>query len=46
MTETKINKEEEINEMRKGFEMFDVDNNGNINPLEIKKNNGRNEPKR
>ena len=37
MTETKINKEEEINEMRKGFEMFDVDNNGNINPLEIKK---------
>jgi Ca2+-binding EF-hand superfamily protein len=37
MSKTKYNQEEEINEMKKGFEMFDVENNGKINPSEIKK---------
>ena len=34
MSKTKY--DEEINEIRKGFEMFDVENKGQINPFELK----------
>ena len=31
-----MNYDDEINEIRKGFEMFDVENKGQIDPFELK----------
>ena len=36
MSRTKYNQEEDLNEIREGFEMFDVENKGQIDPLELK----------
>jgi Ca2+-binding EF-hand superfamily protein len=37
MSKFKYNQEEDLNEIRKGFEMFDVENNGKIDPFELKR---------
>ena len=36
MSRTKYNQEEDLNEIKEGFEMFDVENKGQIDPLELK----------
>ena len=36
MSQLVYNQEEDINKIKKGFEMFDVENSGQINPFEIK----------
>ena len=36
MSRTKYNQEEDLEEIKEGFEMFDVENNGQIDPLELK----------
>ena len=36
MSRTKYNQEEDLKEIREGFEMFDVENKGQIDPLELK----------
>ena len=36
MSNLKYGQEEDLNEIRKGFEMFDVENKGQIDPMELK----------
>ena len=36
MSRSKYNQEEDLKEIREGFEMFDVENKGQIDPLELK----------
>ena len=36
MSNMKYGQEEDLNEIRKGFEMFDVENKGQIDPMELK----------
>ena len=36
MSKTKYNQEEDLKEIKEGFEMFDVENKGQIDPLELK----------
>ena len=36
MSRTMYNQEEDLNEIKEGFEMFDVENKGQIDPLELK----------